>query len=85
LCHPPAKLEVNPEIPNQGVFLVQIEGYAYVVPYVETESELFLKTIIPSRKATKEHLQGKRILFSKRPSGKGFSHLVFMSMKSWNP
>ena len=42
--------------PNQRVLLVQIERYAYIVPYVETESELFLKTIIPSRKATKEYL-----------------------------
>ena len=44
--------------PNQRVLLVQIE-YTYVVPYVETESELFLKTIIPSRKAAKKYL-GRR-------------------------
>jgi len=45
--------------PNQRMLLVQIERYVYVVPYVETESELFLKTIIPSRKATKEYF-GRR-------------------------
>ncbi|MDF5719740.1 MAG: BrnT family toxin [Rhizonema sp. PD37] len=42
--------------PNQRLLVVQIEGYAYLIPYVETESELFLKTIIPSRKATKQYL-----------------------------
>jgi len=33
-----------------------IDGYAYLVPYVENEEEIFLKTIIPSRKATKRYL-----------------------------
>ncbi len=44
--------------PNQRLLVVQIKGYAYLVPYIETESELFLKTIIPSRKATKQYLRG---------------------------
>jgi hypothetical protein len=44
--------------PNQRLLVVEIKGYAYIVPYVETESELFLKTIIPSRKATKQYLRG---------------------------
>jgi uncharacterized DUF497 family protein len=44
--------------PNQRLLVVRRIGeYVYVVPYIETESELFLKTIIPSRKATKEHLR----------------------------
>ena len=34
----------------------RIRGYAYLVPFVETETEVFLKTIIPSRKATREYL-----------------------------
>ncbi|OEU73428.1 MAG: toxin [Desulfuromonadales bacterium C00003068] len=42
--------------PNQRVFVVNIDGYVYLVPYVETETEFFLKTIIPSRKATKKYL-----------------------------
>ena len=42
--------------PNQNVFVVNIDGYAYLVPYVETEEIIFLKTIIPSRKATKQYL-----------------------------
>lgn len=41
--------------PNQKVFIVQIEEYAYLVPFVEDEEKIFLKTIIPSRKATKKY------------------------------
>jgi len=43
---------------GQRVFVVQIEEYAYLVPFVEDEHEIFLKTIIPSRKATKKYLKG---------------------------
>lgn len=39
--------------PSQRVLSVQIDDYVYLVPHVITESEIFLKTIIPSRKATK--------------------------------
>ena len=46
--------------PNQRILIVQIKGYAYIVPYVDTESEVFLKTIILSRKATKDYL-GRRL------------------------
>ncbi len=42
--------------PGQRIFVVNIRGYAYLVPFVESETEVFLKTIIPSRKATREHL-----------------------------
>ena len=45
--------------PNQKVFVVDIDGYAYMVPYVESDDEIFLKTIIPSRKATKLYLGGE--------------------------
>ena len=44
--------------PGQRVFVINIEGYAYVVPFEETESGVFLKTIIPSRKMTKRYLGG---------------------------
>ena len=44
--------------PNQRLLVVKIQEYAYLVPYVETATELFLKTIIPSRKATKKYLSG---------------------------
>jgi len=39
--------------PGQKVSVVVIEKYAYLVPFVESDVEIFLKTIIPSRKATK--------------------------------
>lgn len=42
--------------PHQRVFIVEIDSYAYLVPYIETEEEIFLKTIIPSRKATKQYI-----------------------------
>ena len=44
------------QYPNQRMLVVRICGYAYLVPFVETESEVFLKTIIPSRKATCNYL-----------------------------
>jgi len=44
--------------PGQQISVVVIEGYAYLVPFVEDEEEIFLKTIIPSRKATKQYLGG---------------------------
>ncbi len=44
--------------PDQRIFVVQIDDYAYLVPFVEDEKEVFLKTIIPSRKATRKYLQG---------------------------
>ncbi|MEW5781127.1 MAG: toxin [Pseudomonadota bacterium] len=51
LSHPnPAKY------PRQRVFVVACDGYAYLVPFVEEESYYFLKTIIPSRKATRDYL-----------------------------
>lgn len=49
----------NPEkYPGQKIFVVQVEEYVYLVPFVEDEKEIFLKTIIPSRKATKRYLRG---------------------------
>lgn len=46
--------------PNRKVFLVKIDNYIYSVPYVEDNEKIFLKTIIPNRKATKEHFGGKK-------------------------
>ena len=43
---------------GQKIFVVQIDDYAYLVPFIENEREIFLKTIIPSRKATKKYLKG---------------------------
>ena len=41
---------------HQRIFIVAIEEYVYLVPYVESKDDIFLKTIIPSRKATKQYL-----------------------------
>ena len=43
--------------PGQKIIIVNINGYAYLVPRVENEKELFLKTIIPSRKMTAKYLR----------------------------
>jgi hypothetical protein len=48
------------QYPNQRMFVVRIRGYAYLVPFVETKQEVFLKTIIPSRKATRTYLDEER-------------------------
>jgi uncharacterized DUF497 family protein len=44
--------------PNQEILIVEIDRYAYLVPCVSNENEYFLKTIIPSRKATKKYIGG---------------------------
>jgi len=41
---------------GQKIMVFNIEEYIYLVPYRETEDKIFLKTIIPSRKATKAYL-----------------------------
>jgi hypothetical protein len=42
--------------PNQSILVVEYENYAYLVPFVEESDYYFLKTVIPSRKATKQYL-----------------------------
>lgn len=51
LCNPNQE-----KYPDQRIFIVEIDSYAYLVPYVECDGEVFLKTIIPSRKATKQYI-----------------------------
>jgi hypothetical protein len=45
--------------PNQRILIVDVSGYAYMVPFIKDDNEYFLKTIIPSRKATKKYLGGQ--------------------------
>ncbi|MBE8189663.1 MAG: BrnT family toxin [Candidatus Thioglobus sp.] len=45
---------------NQYCLIVEISGYAYVVPFVKNENDYFLKTIFPSRKQTKKYLRSKK-------------------------
>ena len=47
--------------PDQKMFIVNIDNYAYLVPFIEKGEVIFLKTIIPSRKATKKYLKGGEI------------------------
>jgi len=44
--------------PGQRIFIVNVEDYAYLVPFVEDAENFFLKTIIPSRKMTRHYLGG---------------------------
>ena len=45
--------------PRQRIMIVGIDGYALLIPFVEEIDYLFLKTIIPSRKATRDFIAGK--------------------------
>jgi hypothetical protein len=42
--------------PRQRILVVAVNGYVYLVPFVEDNASFFLKTVIPSRKATKVYL-----------------------------
>ncbi len=46
--------------PNQNIFiiLIEIKDYVYLVPYVENDTSIFLKTIIPSRQMNKKYNKG---------------------------
>ena len=46
-------IEENPGNPNQKIYVLEIDKYAIIVPCVETDDEIFLKTAFPSRKYTK--------------------------------
>jgi len=52
LAHPNAR-----SYPHQRLLVVAWDGYAYLVPYVEETEYFFLKTVIPSRKATRRYLE----------------------------
>jgi uncharacterized DUF497 family protein len=52
LAHPNAA-----RYPRQKVLVVASDNYAYLVPFVEEADHYFLKTIIPSRKATRDYLK----------------------------
>jgi uncharacterized DUF497 family protein len=42
--------------PNQSILVIGLDAYVYLVPYVEEPDYYFLKTVIPSRKATRDYL-----------------------------
>ena len=43
--------------PNQRIIVVNIHDYAYIVPFVEDDEKVFLKTVYPSRKHTKRYIE----------------------------
>ncbi len=51
LCHPNEE-----KYPNQSILVVTFDSYVYLVPYIEESDYYFLKTVIPSRKATRDYL-----------------------------
>jgi uncharacterized DUF497 family protein len=53
-------VEENPGHPHQKIYIVEVENYAVVVPFVETDNEIFLKTAFPSRKYTKRYGLGEK-------------------------
>lgn len=51
-------IEQNPSRPHQKIHVLEVDGYAVIVPYVKSENSIFLKTAFPSRKyATKYGLK----------------------------
>ena len=48
-------IEENPRRSNQKIYILEIENYAVVVPFIENNDEIFLKTAFPSRKYTKRY------------------------------
>ena len=46
-------IKENPSRPNQKIYILEINNYAFIVPFVEKDNEIFLKTVFPSRKYTK--------------------------------
>jgi len=47
------------DYPEQRIYFVIVEGYIHMVPHVVEEETVFLKTIIPSRKATRDYNEGE--------------------------
>lgn len=45
---------------HQKIYVIRIDEYVYLVPFVEDDEKIFLKTIIPSRRATRKYLKGEK-------------------------
>jgi hypothetical protein len=52
--------QVHPSRPNQRIYVVKVEEYVYIVPFVVDyeKQEIFLKTVYPSRSYTKRYIEG---------------------------
>lgn len=49
----------HPKRTRQNIMLFEHKGYIWVVPYVVTGDEIFMKTLYPSRKYTKMYKRGE--------------------------
>jgi uncharacterized DUF497 family protein len=47
------------DYPGQRIYFVIVDGYIHLVPHVIEKDTIFLKTIIPSRKATRDYNEGE--------------------------
>lgn len=53
----------NPrKYPNQNLYIVNVEGYAYIVPFLQKGDVIVLKTLFPSRRATKKYLESEELI-----------------------
>lgn len=55
-----AKHPNEKKYPHQEILVVEIKGSAYIVPFIEGEDRIFLKTIYRSRKATKKYIKTEK-------------------------
>ena len=56
IAHPNQELH-----PGQRVFVIAINGYVFLVPFIEDKDKIFLKTIYPSSKYTKKYIIGDKL------------------------
>jgi predicted DNA binding CopG/RHH family protein len=59
--------------PGQRIFVILLNDYVYLVPFVESGKEIFLKTIIPSRKAMRTY--GREKVVSRIPDQRELNRL----------
>ncbi len=57
---------ISAQHPLQKMFVLNIDNYAYVVPFVEDDEKIFLKTIYPSRVYTKKFFENSKEVHAKK-------------------
>lgn len=53
-------INTNEKYLGQSLYVVELNNYIYLVPFVKNNDEIFLKTIYPSRKATDIYIRRKK-------------------------
>ena len=46
----------NPNYPGQRKYVIHMRNYVWIVPFIQEDSNVFLKTVYPDRKATRDYL-----------------------------